>query len=149
MRLLIALVATAPAVAGGLEVQRLGSDRVRIAWPSSPPAALEERESLGVDESWRSFTGTVVVSGGVHAVEVVPTGRERYFRLRALPARELTRPAEISPAPGETGVAVTRETLVRSMPPSADAASCPAPNSRPTGRRPGCFFSRISPAPRA
>lgn len=114
---------TATAMGASLSIDSSAPERIVLSWPVSPQAILEERGSLSANDLWRPFGGAVVTRGGSRVVEDAPGGRERYFRLRELPAREATRPVEISPAPGEGGVAVTRETIVRfSRPLRADAS---------------------------
>ena len=52
-----------------------------------------------------------MAQGNQFAVTLDANGSARFFRLHSV--RTLTQVAETSPAPGEAGVAVTRETILR------------------------------------
>jgi hypothetical protein len=110
---LLGLTSTATVLGAALNIHSTSPDRIMISWPVSPRAVLEERASFSPQDSWRSYAGTSVTRGEFNVVEATPEGRQRYFRLREIALRQSTQPDEISPAPGEGGVAVTRETIVR------------------------------------
>jgi malonate-semialdehyde dehydrogenase (acetylating)/methylmalonate-semialdehyde dehydrogenase len=61
---------------------------------------------------WRGVNGTVVNAGGRFSVLVQPSAQTRFYRLRggAVAAAAIM---DTSPAAGEGGVAVTRETILR------------------------------------
>lgn len=95
------------------EIRQVSRDEVRIAWPVVPPAVLEERRILETGVGWEPVATAPVTEAGFNVLRLEPSGSERFFRLREIPARIATGLEETSPAAGESGVAVTRETIVR------------------------------------
>ncbi len=97
--------------------------QVRVAWPAAlNNVVLEFSSDLRASPVWVPLVGSPSLEGAEHVVLVSPSGTTRFFRLRQTAAPVLTAFTS-SPVPGETGVAVTRETILRfSTPLSADAA---------------------------
>lgn len=84
---------------------------LRIFWASGVIGfGLEESKSLGPGAFWEGVTTTPSEQNGQFSVLINAAGGNRFFRLRSL---DLTGIADSSPLNGETGVAVTRETIVR------------------------------------
>lgn len=107
------LVTSAPGAAPTIEIAELPGGRVQLTAPAPQPGfVLEESAALGPAASWSPVPGAPATSGGPWAVSVASLGQPRFFRL----ALVSTAPAQIvgtSPAAGETGVSVHRETVFR------------------------------------
>lgn len=85
--------------------------RIRLSWPGSAgPVQLEITDELGA--AWLPTEIVPIVTGEDRVVEVPAAFVAQYFRLRLLDEAALT-VESTSPATGEGGVAVTRETVVR------------------------------------
>lgn len=96
-----------------LSIRTLAPDRVELSWPAEATGfALEQAESLTGALSWGAVSGTPATEGGLTSVTLAPSSQTRYFRLSGNSA-VVTRIVETSPAAGEGGVSVTRETIVR------------------------------------
>lgn len=112
-----------------LTIQSLGTrpNEVRISWPdANGPWLLEQSATLSSSPPWLPVSVTPQVVNGQATATLVPTATQQFFRLRAGTVTPvLTRIAETSPAHGETGVAVTRETIVRFTAPLARDATIP------------------------
>jgi hypothetical protein len=63
-----------------LAIQRSG-DALRLTWPESPSARLEQAGSLAAPVIWVTATNQVTVVGGQKSVTVTPTGSAGYYRL--------------------------------------------------------------------
>ncbi len=124
MRLFLILLALGPALPGGLpstpaveppriEVRRGPDGTPRFIWPLRPAASLEVREAWSANTPWRDAETPPAIVDGANLVEASPTDSVRFHRLRLAPVPTTTRILERSPAPGEGGVAVTRETTVQ------------------------------------
>jgi hypothetical protein len=103
-----------------LEIREQPAGRLDIRWSNQPPGfVLESTGSLTPPADWAPFPQPPVVSGDLSTVTVDPSVEVRFYRLRA---SALTGVLTTSPLPGESGVSVTRETIVRlSNPLSATA----------------------------
>jgi hypothetical protein len=103
-----------------LEV-RSGTDAsVTLRWPASSPGfALESTPALGSTANWTAVSTPPTPSGIHFQVTVRPGDQARFFRLRQTLGPTTTAVADVSPGFGETGVAVTRETIVRFTAPLA------------------------------
>ncbi|MEO8428561.1 MAG: hypothetical protein ABI651_15785, partial [Verrucomicrobiota bacterium] len=111
-----------------LAISVLPDQIVRLAWPASiGNAVLESSPALGVTAVWQPVNRIPVRANGVYAVNFEADDRYRFFRLR-LAAASLATVSEISPAAGESGVAVTRETIFRLSAPLA-ASTIIGPNA--------------------
>ncbi|MSU62107.1 MAG: hypothetical protein EXS31_06885 [Pedosphaera sp.] len=107
------LVAQGAASSPKVSVEKVDAITLRLSWPQgSDNLLLEEADRVGPTALWRPSGIAPVLSGTIFAVTVQANGQERFFRLRTQGAG-LTQIAESSPAQGEEGVAVTRETVVR------------------------------------
>lgn len=114
--LLSLLANVAQALTPDLSVELLGN-HVRLEWASNIPGfRLEWAETLATPLVWQPLDQPVLTENGHNMVTVPPAGLERFFRLGPLP---LTTIAESSPANGETGVGVMRETILRFTTPLA------------------------------
>lgn len=92
-----------------------------IRWTNQPPGlVLETTRSLTPPVSWSPVAQAPVIDGDTRTITAPMTDETRFYRLR-LPT--VNRLAGVSPKPGETGVAVTRESIVRFTRPLAATAS--------------------------
>lgn len=96
----------------------LVNGNVRLQWTNNPPGfRLESRAALNLTEDWQSVVmATVLGADNRNTVTLPPSGLDRFFRLGPTP---LTTIAESSPANGEIGVGVMRETILRFSTPLA------------------------------
>ncbi len=98
-----------PTVSGTL----LPNRAVRVEWPSAAGGfQLERTDDLGAVTSWTPILAVPVLIGSKFTVDVPAENSRRFFRLRQT-APPVTHIVESSPANGESGVAVTRETVLR------------------------------------
>jgi hypothetical protein len=95
---------------------------VEISWPSSARLfRLETSLILGPSPSWQTVPQAAFLSGDRWLVSVIPLDTKMFFRLTDAPAGATIR--ETSPAAGESGVAVTRETIIRFSEPLAEGTT--------------------------
>ena len=100
-----------------LSVRAFDNQSVRLAWPQTATNyLLEATDQLGSQLFWQPVTQPPVPSGEEFSVTFDAGGVARFFRLLQV---SLTTITENSPADGETGVAVTRETVFRFTQPLA------------------------------
>ncbi|MBL9135568.1 MAG: Ig-like domain-containing protein [Verrucomicrobiales bacterium] len=99
------------AQAVSLEVDSIGGGRVRLIWPAGEGVYLLESSGT-LAAPWVAVDAVPQDSGGKKQVELLAAGSATFFRLRRTEGTPLTI-AETSPAAGERGVAVTRETIFR------------------------------------
>lgn len=104
-----------------LQVTSRTGGEVELSWATTPDARLESSLMLGSAASWSVAPEPTTLNGGRTVVRVAPSAAARFFRLRSMAAR-LTTLSETSPSAGETGVAVTRETVFRLSGPLAPDA---------------------------
>lgn len=113
---LLILVAAwaARAALPALEVVRRSGGLVELSWPVAAGARLESADALGTGGVWAAApeAGSATERAGRMVVVVGPSSTARFFRLRG-DVVGLTTVSATSPAVGETGVAVTRETVFR------------------------------------
>ncbi|MBL9139847.1 MAG: Ig-like domain-containing protein [Verrucomicrobiales bacterium] len=113
---LLNLVVACPALAadGDVPIQAVAvsGGRVELRWPASAAAVLESSPALGTSALWATAPESVEDRTGFRVVTVTPAGGARFFRL-ALRGPNLVRVVATSPSSGESGVAVTRETVFR------------------------------------
>lgn len=104
-----------------LAVTRLSATSVQLSWPGAEPGfQLEASSQLGAAANWQAVAPVPVLVAGQYSVTVQAGETPRFFRLRSA-AAGLTSILETSPGSGESGVAVTRETIIRfSQPLAAD-----------------------------
>ncbi|MBI2928565.1 MAG: Ig-like domain-containing protein [Verrucomicrobia bacterium] len=94
-----------------MSIRLLGNDSLRLAWTNIATGfVLEEAPALSNSALWKLVVPAPELGLDEYSLTIQATGRERFFRLRSAP---LTQIRETSPANGETGVAVTRETIIR------------------------------------
>lgn len=120
MGLFAAAATASPPPTPTLFLQPTPSGAIHLVW-QSPFASflLESAPALPDSASWTPVQRAVTESEGTFRVEVLPGADARFYRLR-LP---LTRVIETSPRPGELGVSVGRETVVRFSSALADTAA--------------------------
>ncbi|MEN9676398.1 MAG: hypothetical protein RIS76_2294 [Verrucomicrobiota bacterium] len=105
-----------------LTVDRLSS-AVQLSWPGADTGfQLEASSQFGALAAWQAVTPAPALNAGRFTVTVQPAESVRFFRLRSS-AMVLTSLLESSPASGEVGVAVTRETILRFSAPLEAAPS--------------------------
>ncbi len=96
---------------------------VRLAWPTAPGGfVVEQADSLEPPIQWSTVPESISTVGEIFTVTIAPAAKVRFFRLKQLATEPLTI-ATTSPAQGETGVAVTRETIFRLSAPLAPDAT--------------------------
>lgn len=96
-----------------LSLRPVSPDRVELSWPADASGfALEQAESLTVTTPWSAVSVAPSTAEGRAVVTLTPGSQTRYFRLTGNPPT-VTRIVETSPAAGESGVSVTRETILR------------------------------------
>lgn len=110
--LMLAAVWSVRAALPGLQVATRPGGSVELSWPTTPGARLESADAVGTGIAWVHAPESASEIGGRTVVVVGPSANARFFRLRG-DAGGLTTVSGTSPAAGETGVAVTRETVFR------------------------------------
>ncbi len=100
------------AASPSLSITEVQSGQVKITWTDpSATFVIDQSDALGSGASWLS-SAVPSVNGDLRTVTVTPDAHTRFFRLRQA-AQPVTGIDSISPAEGEIGVAVTRETIFR------------------------------------
>jgi len=103
----------AAAQAPRLTARAAAAGRIEIRWPAEAANfQLEAAGALVPAPNWQPVTQATVTQGAERVVTLEASQVERYFRLGPAASVEYTRISESSPADGEIGVAVTRETVV-------------------------------------
>lgn len=111
--------AQAPAV---LSASRLPGQTVQLTWPAAGQFVLQEAASLGFPTAWQAVTVPPVAQGNQLSLILTAGQAQRYFRLISSSQEPLTLIASSSPADGESGVSVTRETVLHFSNPLAAQA---------------------------
>jgi hypothetical protein len=94
-----------------LSVQVSTNQTVRLAWPETAESyALEEASALNDLAPWTLVSQNSLLQDGEFSVTLNASQANRFFRLRI---QGHTTIGDTSPAEGEQGVAVTRETVLR------------------------------------
>lgn len=109
------LLTAIPAIAQPrLSVDMEDAATIRLSWEDPAGGfALESSPALGAAANWLRSGGAPTVQGASRRVSVAVSGQTPYFRLIGTGADAPLTIVESSPAPGEGGVAVTRETVFR------------------------------------
>lgn len=108
---LLGLTHVAFAQTTNLQIGSAATGQVQIRWTHQAPGfVLETTASLAPPAVWDAVPTTPQADGNLRTVTVEPAGDARFYRLRQA---GLTRVVETSPAAGESGVSVTRETVLR------------------------------------
>lgn len=95
-----------------LEIHETGA-QVELRWPASgDPYQVESTLTLEPQSNWQPWSEPPVIVGNQHVLAVTPTEATRFFRLRAVVLEPVT-VAWTSPAGGEAGVSVKRESTFR------------------------------------
>ncbi len=103
---------------------RLPDQQIRVGWPSdTKDFILESSAALDKGAAWATVSGAVQVDGSGFFVVLAPGSTSRFFRLRQTQGTPLASLEETSPAQGESGVAVTRETILRFTAPLASSTT--------------------------
>ncbi|HAB17707.1 MAG TPA: hypothetical protein DCE44_14790, partial [Verrucomicrobiales bacterium] len=93
--------------------------QVQLTWSAEAvDFALEQADDLDSSGRWTAVPETPANADGVFSVTLQPSAHTRFFRLRGT-APVVTTITQTSPAAGEPGVAVTRETIFRFSAPLA------------------------------
>src|SRR5688500_17683678 len=98
-----------------ITVTTLPDRSMRLSWNNADgPYGIEFATSLRQPIHWQSDPSNPTLQGTQASVTIRSSDQARFFRLRKAEApAALTTVGETSPANGESGVAVTRETIVR------------------------------------
>lgn len=102
-----------PSTAADLRLRAaLGPDgRLELSWPGThPTAVLETTPSVGSGTTWTVVDDPASLVGDSRLVRLSPSATERFFRLRGSSRPVIVQ--HVQPRQGETGVAVTRETVM-------------------------------------
>lgn len=94
-----------------LGITKAASGEVEIRWTNRPPGlVLESSVDLVAPALWQPAAEVPLVNGDLRTVTVAPASITRFYRLREA---SLTTLVETSPASGEAGISLTRETVFR------------------------------------
>ncbi len=97
-----------------LQMERMPDGRLRLHWPQDASGfALEAATALSAGADFEAAAETPELIGGEWTVTLGGAPVTRFFRLRQLTAPRAVRVVSSSPQDGESGVAVTRETVIR------------------------------------
>ncbi|MCI0539531.1 MAG: Ig-like domain-containing protein, partial [Verrucomicrobiales bacterium] len=97
-----------------------GTGNIELSWISAGgDFVLERTSSLRPPVSWQSLPQTPVRQEDRFSLTLVPAEGVQFYRLRQGASGGGTHVAETSPSDGESGVAVTRETILRFSAPLA------------------------------
>src|SRR5688572_28196357 len=97
-----------------IEIAISGTQNVKLSWPDAPTQiVLESASTLSNRISWNPLNAAALIENGRRTVTIAATLKEQYFRLRGDTGPALTTIIETSPANGEAGVSVNRETVLR------------------------------------
>jgi len=100
-----------------LEILSGQGGKLELRWTNQPPGLmLEMAERLASPMAWQLAPETPLAEGDLRTVSLTPAGTARFYRLRG---GSFTIVEEASPAPGESGVSLTRETILRFSQPLA------------------------------
>ena len=107
-----------------LSIRSVDTGSARISWARTETNAVLESSDRLSGTTWTQVATLPVNIGDEFSVTVVAGDSKRFFRLRALAVTPtLTTIAATSPLSGETGVAVTRETVIHFSGPLSTNAS--------------------------
>ncbi|MSU62119.1 MAG: hypothetical protein EXS31_06945 [Pedosphaera sp.] len=113
--LALACIRVTAQVSPNISATRSGDQRFELSWPATATDfLLEQTDSLSGAAIWSGTTASPRIESGFFRVALDPVGVNRFYRLRFAPSGP--QPATLltaSPANGESGVAVTRETILR------------------------------------
>src|SRR5262245_37699037 len=94
-----------------LTVEPPNNGQIRISWTGAASGyQLQETSALG--NAWQPSGALPVLQNNEYVLTFVPQGTAKFFRLVNV-GGTVTQLESSSPADGETGVAVTRETILR------------------------------------
>lgn len=106
-----------------LTVRSTPGGQIEVTWPTNAPGfTLEARDTLFEARPWQAIAAAPGIRGTEFTVLITPGAGHGFFRLRRGGDSVLTTVRATSPINGETGVAVTRETILHfSAPLSSNA----------------------------
>lgn len=97
-----------------LGVRTIEPASLALEWPEGEVRfVLESAPSLRSGTLWGAVSTSGSTANGVRTVTLSRPGQQQYYRLRDAASLPLTTISETSPMPGEEGVSVLRETIVR------------------------------------
>jgi hypothetical protein len=97
-----------------LSVRSVSNQSIELSWPQGASGyAVEQANSLTPPVVWQGVDGSPGTAGGNYILTLPLTDRCGFYRLVQRGGAPSARIASTSPLPGETGVAVTRETIFR------------------------------------
>jgi hypothetical protein len=102
-----------------IRIESPSTGQIRISW-SSAASGFQLQETPALGSGWHASAAAPIVVNNEYVLTLAPAGTPKFFRLAGAggPLTEIT---SSSPADGESGVAVTRETVLRfSAPLAAD-----------------------------
>jgi hypothetical protein len=95
-----------------LSVSIQAPGQIGLSWKSdSSGFQVEQTTALGPNAAWQTVPPAPTANNGAFAITLQAADRTRFYRLRG--NSQLTGISEISPKRGETGVSLTRETVLR------------------------------------
>lgn len=105
-----------------IEVEPLGNGQVRLSWEDSTGTlALESTAVLTATANWQPVSGTPLLQGTQRILEIPVADATQFYRLTGSPG--LLTVAWTSPAAGEAGISVNRETVFELSAPLAAQAT--------------------------
>ena len=106
-----------------LHIEPASEGRLRLVWPAAATGyGLEQAGSLAPGGLWHDTGSVPVPAGDSLSVTVVPADQAQFYRLHRVGPVRVTVTSS-SPGRGESGVAVTRETVLRLSGPLAEATT--------------------------
>jgi len=100
-----------------LSVRAISNSELQISWPTTYSDFLPQRAtSLSDAPTWSDVDALPVSDGTNFVIKIQPRNVAQFFRLEEMPLTEID---STSPFDGETGVAVTRESVVHFTAPLA------------------------------
>lgn len=106
-----------------LTITRTPNGQVQLSWPDNGTAyAVDRISDLSPGGTWQATGLTPTTTVGQNQLQLSPGSDTEFYRLRST-SPVPTRLASISPANGEAGVSVTRETIIQLSAPLAETTT--------------------------
>ncbi len=96
-----------------VSIESRSSSSFTLRWPGSSGTFAVERAASLVNPVWQTLPDNPVLQGASYVLTFSAADKSGFYRLRETGAFESLQVASTSPSQGETGVAVTRETIFR------------------------------------